>query len=101
MTYSWREGRAIETPGVDTVADGIAARIPVPQALAIMRIVVDDMLLVEDRAILDAQRELAAALPFTVEPAAAAAWAAMRNAPAGAGAIGFVLTGGNLPPQAD
>ena len=98
MTRSWRSGRAIETPTVDTVADGIAARVPVPEALAIMRTTVDDMLLVEDAAILAAQRELTAALPFSVEPSAAAAWAAMRNAPAGAGAIGFILTGGNLPP---
>lgn len=98
MTRSWHEGLAIETPTVDTVADGIAARVPVPEALDIMRGVVDDMLLVDDPAILDAQRELAAALPFAVEPSAAAAWAAMRIAPAGAGAIGFILTGGNLPP---
>jgi threonine dehydratase len=98
MTRSWLEGRPIETPMVDTVADGIAARVPVPEALAIMRSVVDDMVLVDDAAILDAQRVLAGALPFTVEPSAAAAWAAMRIAPAGAGAIGFILTGGNLPP---
>jgi len=98
MTRSWREGRAIETATADTVADGIAARVPVPEALAVMRGVVDDMVLVDDDAILAAQRELTAALPFAVEPSAAAAWAAMRNAPAGAGAIGFILTGGNLPP---
>ena len=66
-----------------------------------MRGVVDDMVLVDDAAILAAQRELTAALPFAVEPSAAAAWAAMRNAPAGAGAIGFILTGGNLPPPGD
>jgi len=99
MTYSWREGRAVETPTVETVADGIAARVPVPEALEIMRRCVDDMILVDDETILVAQRELAAALPFLVEPSAAAGWAAMRNAPAGAGAIGFILTGGNLPPS--
>jgi threonine dehydratase len=98
MTLSWREGRPIETATVDTVADGIAARVPVPEALEIMLSSVDDMVLVDDSAILDAQSALAAALPFTVEPSAAAAWAAMQNAPAGAGAIGFILTGGNLPP---
>ena len=58
MTYSWREGRPIETPTVDTVADGIAARVPVAEALAIMRRCVDDMLLVDDDAIVAAQREL-------------------------------------------
>lgn len=99
MTYSWREGRAIETPTVETVADGIAARVPVPEALEIMRRGVDDMVLVDEVAIVDAQRQLTAALPLTVEPSAAAAWAAMRNAPAGTGAIGFILTGGNLPPN--
>jgi threonine dehydratase len=98
MTLSWRERRPIETATVNTVADGIAARVPVPEALEIMLRSVDDMVLVDDAAILDAQRELAAALPFTVEPSAAAAWAAMQNAPAGAGAIGFILTGGNVPP---
>jgi threonine dehydratase len=101
MTYSWRARRAIETPTAETVADGIASRVPVPEALEITLRCVDDMVLVDDPAILDAQRELEDALPFTVEPSAAAAWAAMRNAPAGAGAIGFILTGGNLPPRGD
>jgi threonine dehydratase len=101
MTLSWRERRVIETPTVNTVADGIAARVPVPEALEIMWRCVDDMVLVDEDAIFHAQRELAAALPFTIEPSAAAAWAAMRNAPVGAGAIGFILTGGNLPPTGD
>ena len=65
----------------DTVADGIAARVPVPEALKIMRASCDEMALVDDVDILDAQRELAVALPFTIEPPAAAAWAAMRTPP--------------------
>jgi threonine dehydratase len=101
MTHSWRERRAIETPTVDTIADGIAARVPVAEALEIMWRCVDDMVLVDDEAIVGAQHELSAVLPFTVEPSAASAWAAMRNAPGGPGAIGFILTGGNLPPASD
>ena len=31
MTLSWRERRPIETPRADTIADGIAARVPVPR----------------------------------------------------------------------
>jgi threonine dehydratase len=101
VALSWRAGRAIETDRADTVADGLAARVPLPEALAIMATAVDDMQLVEERAILDAQAELSAALPFTVEPSAAVGWAAMRAAPAHAGAVGLILTGGNVPPPED
>lgn len=100
MTLSWRARRPIETERADTVADGIAARVPVPEALVSMLRCVDDMVLVGEAAILDAQDELSQALPLTVEPSAAAAWAAMRLAPQGDTAIGMVLTGGNLPPLA-
>ena len=96
MTLSWRAGRAIETSRADTVADGIAARVPVAEALALMLDVVDEMLLVDETAILDATEELSAALPFSVEPAAGAGWAAMREALPGSGPIGLVLTGGNV-----
>ncbi|MGH2455491.1 MAG: pyridoxal-phosphate dependent enzyme, partial [Candidatus Limnocylindria bacterium] len=98
MYLSWRERRPVETDRADTVADGIAARVPVPQALEIMLDAVDEMLLVSDEEILAAQAELSAALPLSVETAAAAAWAAMRRPSSRSGAIGFVLTGGNLPP---
>jgi threonine dehydratase len=101
VTLSWRAGHAIETDRADTVADGLAAKASLPEALAIMATVVDEMVLVEERAILDAQAELSAVLPFTVEPSAAVGWAAMRDAPAHAGAVGFILTGGNVPPPED
>jgi len=97
MTLSWRERRAIETPTADTVADGIAARVPVPEALELMLRHVDDMVLVSEAEILDAQRELALALPFTIETAAAAGWAAASRH-GRAEPIGFVLTGGNVAP---
>jgi threonine dehydratase len=97
MTLSWRERRAIQTPSADTIADGIAARVPVPEALELMLRHVDDMLLVGEDEILDAQRQLAADLPFTVETAAAAGWAAARrHRPPQP--IGIVLTGGNVVP---
>ncbi len=38
MTLSWRAGRAIETERADTVADGIAARVPVAEALELMSV---------------------------------------------------------------
>ncbi len=101
IALSWQAGHPVETDRADTVADGLAAKAPLPEALAIMASVVDEMLLVEERTILDAQAELSAVLPLTVEPSAAVGWAAMRDAPAHAGAIGFILTGGNVPPPED
>jgi threonine dehydratase len=100
MTLSWRERRPIETPSADTIADGIAARVPVPAALELMIAVVDEMLLVDDDQILAATRELSVAVPTTVEPAAGAAWAAVRAAEPHAGAIGVLVTGGNVAPGA-
>lgn len=62
MTLSWRAKRAIETERADTIADGIAARVPVPEALHLMLQVVDDMLLVDDPAIIAATTRMSAAL---------------------------------------
>lgn len=99
MTLSWRARRPIETPRADTIADGIAARVPVPAALELMFEVVDEMLLVDEEQIVAATRELSAALPSTIEPAAGAAWAAVRAAQPHAGAVGVLVTGGNVVPE--
>ena len=98
MTLSWQQGRPVETPTADTIADGIATRVPVPEALDLMRGNVDDMLLVSEDEIAEALGELRAALPVTVEPSAAAAWAAARRRGAEPGAVAIILTGGNVPP---
>lgn len=99
MTLSWRARAPIPTERADTIADGIAARVPVPEALAIMLDVVDDMLLVSEEEIVAAQRELTEMLPFSVEPAGAAGWAAIRR-DRSAAPIAFILTGGNVSPPA-
>lgn len=99
MTLSWRQRRPIETPTAATAADGIAVRVPVPEALDLMLRVVDEMQLVSEEEIEAAGRELSEALPLRVEPAAAAGWAAARRSAsqqAAPGATGFILTGGNL-----
>jgi threonine dehydratase len=96
MTLSWRERRPIETPRADTIADGIAARVPVPEALALMLEVVDEMQLVGEDQIVAATRNLSLALPSAIEPAAGAAWAAVEAAQARGGAIGVLVTGGNV-----
>lgn len=96
MTLSWRARRPIETPRADTIADGIAARVPVPEALALMIEVVDEMLLVDEEQIIAATEALSAALPSTIEPAAGAAWAAAEAAERHDGPIGILVTGGNI-----
>jgi threonine dehydratase len=96
MTLSWRERRPIETPRADTIADGIAARVPVPEALALMIGVVDEMLLVDEEEIVTATGQMSVAVPSSIEPAAGAAWAAIRAAGPQTGAIGVLVTGGNV-----
>jgi threonine dehydratase len=96
MTLSWRERRPIETQRADTIADGIAARVPVRAALELMIEVVDEMLLVGDDQIVAATHEMSAAVPTAVEPAAGAAWAAVRAAQSHTGVIGVLITGGNV-----
>jgi threonine dehydratase len=97
MTLSWQQGRPIETEEADTVADGIATRVPIPEALAVMSRTVDDMRLASETDILTARDELQAALPVAVEPSAAVGWAAARQTGAGDGAVAVILSGGNVP----
>lgn len=95
MTLSWRAGRPIETKRAETIADGIAARVPIPAALRLMLEVVDEMRLVEDPAIIAATGRMSEALPLSIEPSAAAAWAAALEHPP-AGPMALILTGGNV-----
>jgi threonine dehydratase len=100
MTLSWREGRPIETPTTGTRAGGIATRVPVPEALEMMAGVVDDMVLVSEGQIADAQPILRAATGVTVELAAAASLAgALAYPPGGAGAVMLLVTGSNAEPD--
>lgn len=96
MTLSWRAGRPIETDTARTYAGGIATRVPVPEAVELMRGTVNDMRLFSEDELREAQAELTGALGITVEGSAAAAWAAARadRAP-GEGAALIVVTGAN------
>jgi threonine dehydratase len=98
MTLSWRAGRPIETDTADTYAGGIATRVPVPEAVEQMHDVVDEMLLCTEDELRSAQAELTDALGITVEGAAAASWAAARQATVGKGAVVIIITGANVEP---
>ncbi len=77
MERSWRGGRVETTSTVDTIADGIGVRVPVPEALEDMRGTVDEVLLVDDDAILRAMRLLLHHTGLLVEPSGAVGIAAV------------------------
>ena len=96
MTLSWQAGRAIDTPTAATYADGIAARVALPSAVALMAGRVDDMVLLSDDALHVAQEELTAELGITVEGAAAASWAGLLAGGRPDGPAVVIVTGSNV-----
>jgi threonine dehydratase len=98
MALSWRLGRAVETSTAATIADGVAVRVPVPEALAVMRATVDEVVEVDETAILAAMRLAFQTLGLVVEPAGAVGLAALLVDPElGRGRrVATVLCGGNL-----
>lgn len=79
MERSWREGRIVERPVVETIADGIAVRVPVPEAVQDMHGLVDDVVLVDDTQVVDAMRLLFRHGGLLVEPAGAVGVAALHD----------------------
>ena len=95
MTLSWRAGRPIDTPSAATYADGIASRVAIPAAVALMAGRVDDMVLVSEERLRAAQAILTDELGITVEGAAAAAWAGLEAIPRPDGPALLIITGSN------
>lgn len=98
MELSWRSGEPRATERVDTIADGIAVRVPIPEALEDLRGVVDEVLRVEDAELVEAMRLVFRETGLVVEPAGVAGVAALLAHPAAfAGArVATALCGGNL-----
>jgi threonine dehydratase len=101
MERSWRTGTVVTTERADTIADGIAVRVPVPEALEQMRDTVDEMVTAPEELLLHAMRLCLQHLGLVVEPAGAAGVAAcllLRDRLAG-GRVATPLCGGNLTPE--
>jgi threonine dehydratase len=101
MRDSLRAGRAIETSAVATMADGIAVRVPVPEALDYLSPVVDDVLLVSEASLQQAMEVVAATTGLLSEAAGVAGIAAIiehAHLRAKSGLLATVLCGSNLPP---
>lgn len=98
MQESWRNGPGavpVSHETTNTFADGIAVRVPVPEAVADMHGIVDEVIAVEDAQILRSMRHLHSLAGLVVEPSGAAAFAAIDDSFAGA-RVATVLTGSNL-----
>lgn len=101
MQRSLAAGRVIETERADTIADGIAVRAPVPEALAMLEGRYDAVVAVSDADIIQAMAVAADRLGLVIEPAGAAGVAAiLADATAFAGQrAATILTGGNVSLQ--
>ena len=100
MVRSWAAGVPVETAEAATYAEGIACRVPVPEALDMLVGRVDDLLLVDEASLHEAEAELRIASGITVEGAAAASWAGLladraSGRPAAGPAL-VLVTGSNV-----
>ena len=97
---SLKAGGPVTAPAA-TIADGISVRVPIPEALDVMRGVVDEVILVTDDEIVDAMRMLFVDAGVIVEPAGAAGLAAIAKGRAELAGQRVVtpLTGANLTMQ--
>jgi threonine dehydratase len=96
MALSWRSHQLQSTATVDTIADGIAVRIPVQEALADLEGVVDDIVLVSDDSIKRALKLVHQHLGLVCEPAGVAGVAALiSHSSLAKGLVCTPITGGN------
>lgn len=98
MVESWKSGVLITHPSVNTIADGIAVRIPVQQALDDMKGLVDDAILVKEESILKAIKLLHVHAGIVVEPSGAVGIATLIEQPDKfkGQTVGTIICGSNL-----
>jgi threonine dehydratase len=77
MTYSWRQRRIVTTDSTSTIADGVAGRCPIPVVLDDLLLVADDAVLVQEMSIIAGMRMLLDHAGLVVEPSAALGIAAI------------------------
>lgn len=102
MRRAWETGDPSPSPDPPrTAADGIAVRVPVPEAVEVLRSVVDEVVEVSESSLREAVRLLHRTLGLVVEPAGAAGVAAVIEHPdrfAGQRPV-LPLCGGNAAPE--
>ncbi|WP_091671799.1 threonine ammonia-lyase [Amycolatopsis marina] len=98
VAESWRTGEVVSRRP-DTIAEGIRIERPVPSSLARMRGLVDDIVLVDDSAMLTAIHTAAVTLGIVLEPSGAAGLAAIAGHDLPGDLVATILTGSNLDPS--
>jgi len=94
---SFEAGRPVETESADTFADGMAVRVPVPEALAAIRAGAERIVRVTDDEVKAAMRFFFHDTHNLVEGAGAAALAALIKDPARTGGrFAVIASGGNI-----
>jgi threonine dehydratase len=99
MAMSWRAKKPVSTERSDTIAEGIEVRVPVPESVARLVALVDDMILVDDSDLLQAMQLSAQTLGLLLEPSGAAGLAAIQVHDLPGDRLATVLTGSNLRPE--
>lgn len=69
MKLSWESHELVTTSGAQTIADGIAVRLPVPYALASMHGIIDDVVAVDEQHIRNAMQFCLTHYGVVIEPA--------------------------------
>jgi threonine dehydratase len=95
---SWRSSKMVTYNSVNTIADGLAVRIPIPQALEDMAGLVDEAILVDDDSIIRGMQLIHRHLGIVTEPSGAVGLAAVLENPAmfAQQTVATILCGGNL-----
>jgi threonine dehydratase len=96
VAQSFEAGEIIETDTANTFADGMACRVPSPDAMAIINTGTARVVRVSDEEIADAVRLIYTTTHNVAEGAGAAACAAAAREDNRAKRVGVVLTGGNI-----
>lgn len=98
MADSWRAGRVLPTERADTIAEGVAVSVPIPESVTRLRLLVDDMVVVDDEAMFVAMRTALDTLGVLAEPAGAAGLAAIATHDLPGEVLATVVTGANVSP---
>lgn len=101
MTESLQSRTMVSYPEMRTIADGIGVWIPIPEALAYLRGLVDEFLLVEEDSIVTGMRLIHRHAGLVVEPSGAVGVAALleNSNPFLGKRVATILCGGNLTPE--
>lgn len=100
MARSWQARTVIETDSMNTIADGVAGRRPIPEVLQDLLAVMDDVALVREESIIAGMRLLYEHAGLVVEPSAALGVAALLEQPerfAGR-TVATIICGSNVAP---